>query len=308
MAWNVCTRSDWDGYLRRVGRSSLEQSWAYGEAMASHYGQTIDRIVFRRNNQTLGVLQVFRRRVLGFASIIRIIRGPLFLDDLTDALRFEIYQAVRDIFPFRRWEIPLWLPEAPDVSESHVLMRRLGTRRMVTGLSSAWLDLSADNDTLRSRMTGSWRNALKAAEKTGTTVDLEDNRRSLVELMGEYDSFRKIKRFVGPPGRFVAAMNTNPGSLKDVIVLSAHADGKRVAGVVLIRHGVSATYFVSWTNDAGRRHNAHNLLLWRGIQALKDAGTLWLDLGGLNTSATAGIARFKLGLGPKPFTLAGTYL
>ena len=126
--------------------------------------------------------------------------------------------------------------------------------------------------------------------------------------MREYDAFRKNKRFIGPPGQLVTAKNTiGPGS-RDVIALSAHADCKRIAGVVLIRHGVSATYFVSWTSDAGRQRNAHNLLLWHGIEALKDSGTLWLDLGGLNTFAAAGIARFKLGLKPEPFTLAGTYL
>jgi hypothetical protein len=276
--------------------------------MASHYGQTIDRIVFLRRDQALAVLQVFRKRVLGFASIIRIVRGPLFLDDPADAPRYEIYRAVRDVFVFRRWEIPLWLPEAMDGSESHGLMRRLGARRVVTGFSSAWLDLAADNDSLRSQMTGSWRNALRAAEKSGISVAVEDNRQSLSELMREYDAFRKNKRFIGPPGQLVTAMNTIGRGSRDVIALSAHADGKRIAGVVLIRHGVSATYFVSWTSDAGRQRNAHNLLLWHGIEALKDSGTLWLDLGGLNTSAAASIARFKLGLKPEPFTLAGTYL
>lgn len=308
LAWNACTQSDWDEHLRTAGRSPLEQSWAYGEAMASHYGQTIDRIVIRRGDEAVAVLQVFRKRLLGFASIIRIIRGPLLLADPTEALRLEIYRSVRAVFSLRRWEVPFWLPDALDTPENHTLMRRLGTRRMVTGLSSAWLDLSADTDTLRRQMTGSWRNALRSAEKNGTPVVAADNRRSLSDLMEDYDSFRKAKRFIGPPGRFVTAMETAGGPLRTVIALSARADEQKIAGMVLIRHGASATYFVSWTSDAGRKRNAHNLLLWQGIQTLKSAGTLWLDLGGLNTAAAAGIARFKLGLRPQPFTLAGTYL
>jgi lipid II:glycine glycyltransferase (peptidoglycan interpeptide bridge formation enzyme) len=126
--------------------------------------------------------------------------------------------------------------------------------------------------------------------------------------MGEYDVFRKNKRFIGPPGPFLTAMGPADGAIQDVIALSALVEGKRIAGVVLVRYGISATYFVSWTSDAGRRRNAHNLLLWQGIQALKNTGIMWLDLGGLNTAAAAGIARFKLGLGPEPFTLTGTYL
>lgn len=311
LAWNSCTQSGWDELLCQAGRSPLEQSWAYGEAMASHYGQTVDRIVVRRGEQTLAFLQVFRKRLLRFASIIRIVRGPLFLDNPDDTLQFEIYRLIRDAFPFPRREIPFWLPEAIDGPDSHALMRRLGARRMVTGLSSAWIDLSADDPTLRGRMSGSWRNALRSAEKSGTFVVVEDNRRALPDLMGEYDIFRKDKRFIGPPGQFVTAMDAACGPIPDVITLSARNGGKhgeRIAGMVLIRHGVSATYFVSWTTEAGRKRNAHNLLLWQGIQALKNAGTLWLDLGGLNTAAAAGIARFKLGLGSEPFTLVGTYL
>jgi len=49
------------------------------------------------------------------------------------------------------------------------------------------------------------------------------------------------------------------------------------------------------------------LLLWRGIAALKDAGTVWLYLGGIDTESTPGIARFKLGLGATPFTLSGIF-
>ena len=179
---------------------------------------------------------------------------------------------------------------------------------MVTGLSSAWLDLTADTNKLRGQMTGGWRNALKASEKNGTSVAVEDNSQSLPDLMAEYDAFRRGKKFIGPPGQFITAMNEAGGPIQDVVVLTAHATGERIAGMVMIRHGVSATYYVSWTSDEGRQRKAHNLLLWKGIQVLKDNGTLWLDLGGLNTGAAAGIARFKLGLKPEPFTLVGTYL
>jgi lipid II:glycine glycyltransferase (peptidoglycan interpeptide bridge formation enzyme) len=188
-------------------------------------------------------------------------------------------------------------------------MNRIGTRRMVTGLSSAWLDLSLDEDTLMRQMTGAWRNALRSAEKGGTSVVVEDVARVLPDLMEDYDNFRKGKRFVGPPGQFITAMaDVDEGAGQNVVAPSAHVAGKRIAGMVLIRHGLSATYFVSWTSDAGRQRKAHNLLLWHGIQQLKHKGTLWLELGGLNTVSAAGIARFKLGLNPEPFTLAGTYL
>lgn len=309
--WNTATRADWDRLLGRAGRSPLEQSWPYGEAMAAHYGQTVDRIIVSHGGLPVAFLQVFRQPLLGVVSIIRIVRGPLFVDQPDAGLRQDIYRLLRKTFPFPRRNIPVWLPEEIDRPECHAMMRRLGARRMVTGLSSAWLDLSAGEDVLRRRMNGSWRNALRSAEKGGTDVIMEDNSSALADRMAEYDAFRRKKRFIGPPGPFITAMSDAGRSTPDVIALSACGSqngGDRIAGLVLIRHGVSATYFVSWTSDEGRRRNAHNLLLWQGIGRLKQAGAQWLDLGGLNTASAAGIARFKLGLGAEPFTLAGTYI
>ena len=134
-----------------------------------------------------------------------------------------------------------------------------------------------------------------------------DNGHDLAALMARYDAFRGAKRFVGPAGGLVTAIADAGRDTKDVVVASALAGGDVIGGDVLIRHGVSATYFVSWTSPEGRRCNAHNLLLWRGIKALAKSGTTSLDLGGLNTASAPGIARFKLGLRPEVFTLAGTF-
>ena len=46
----------------------------------------------------------------------------------------------------------------------------------------------------------------------------------------------------------------------------------------------------------------------QAIEALKQRGIGQLDLGGVNTARSAGIARFKLGTGGQPVILAGTYL
>src|SRR3546814_16467629 len=115
--------------------------------------------------------------------------------------------------------------------------------------------------------------------------------------------FRSKKRFVGPSGDFIAAVATAD---RDVLLsLSARRDNALVAGVVLLRHGTSATYMASWTSAEGRAGQAHNLLLWRGIEALKAGGTQWLDLGGLNTESPRGLARFKLGIGDRKNVVSG---
>ena len=91
------------------------------------------------------------------------------------------------------------------------------------------------------------------------------------------------------------------------MVLTALAGSQPVAGILLIVHGSGATYHIAWTSPEGRRGHAHNLLLWRGILALRERGVAFLDLGGLEAKAP-GVAHFKLGLGGVIVELAGTYL
>ncbi len=93
-------------------------------------------------------------------------------------------------------------------------------------------------------------------------------------------------------------------------VLSLRADlgRERVAAMMFLIHGQAATYQVGWSSPQGRDLNAHNLLLWQAMNELKARGVRRLDLGGINTTRSAGLARFKLGTGGQVQVLAGTYL
>jgi lipid II:glycine glycyltransferase (peptidoglycan interpeptide bridge formation enzyme) len=89
--------------------------------------------------------------------------------------------------------------------------------------------------------------------------------------------------------------------------LRADIGRDRVAGMMFLLHGQAATYQIGWANDAGRDAYAHNLLLYKGMEALKERGVRCLDMGGINTGRSAGIARFKITSGAQVVTLAGTF-
>ena len=78
--------------------------------------------------------------------------------------------------------------------------------------------------------------------------------------------------------------------------------------MLFLLHGVAATYEIGWSGERGREMHAHNLLLWQAIGELQARGVRRLDLGGVNTGRSAGLARFKLGTGGEVLTLAGSYL
>ena len=119
---------------------------------------------------------------------------------------------------------------------------------------------------------------------------------------------RDNRSLQGMPLHFVdayIASRKQPGH--NVLTLRADIGRDRVAGMMFLLHGQAATYQIGWTSDAGRDAHAHNLLLFKGMEALKERGIRSLDMGGINTGRSAGIARFKISTGAKVVTLAGTF-
>jgi len=306
--WDNCDRSTWEIASTQADRSSLEQSWIYGEAVRDHYGMTVKRAIIRSNEKTLGIFQIFEKSFLGVAKVSRLVRGPIWLDgQAAGEPPEEAMTAIAKSFPLLRRHLLFWTPELPNTAENLNLMRSVGKRRMVTGLSTAWLDITKTDEELLKSFSGNWRNMLRAGERTDLKIRIRDDSKGVGTHLSAYDAFRQQRRFVGPSSELIHSMgeNSNKG---DIVTLTAGTAQQIVAGVLFVCHGNSATYYTSWNSNEGRNNRAHNTLLWRAIQELKGRGISWLDLGGLNTESAAGVARFKIGLGGEIVTLSGTYL
>lgn len=299
----------WDG-LPGEAALPLQQSWAYGEAMRQFGAQPL-RLVCKDDDGQAASAQLIQNRLLRFLRPAICFRGPLWADSLAAAGRSASLKSLKSMFPKRRLEFLLAMPEQAESPEAHRVMRGAGFRRVMTGYSTIWMDLARDTEALRAGLDGKWRNALVRAEGAGIDVSVGGKRAHqylwLLEREGEQ---RQAVRYVGLPTgmveHFAAASEAN--GRDGVLSLSAIKDRDKVAGILFLIHGNSATYFTGWSGDEGRALAAHNLLLWRAILELKERGIRWLDLGGLNTTHGAGIARFKLGLGAPPTTMVGTYM
>ncbi len=318
LTWQPAAREAWENLFRQAGRSSLEQSWAYGEAVAGQHNYTMERHIIAApgvrakrgpgtgSDTPLALVQAYRKNYWGI-GVTRILRGPVWLiDPLDDPRGAAVCAAIAQRYRGRRLDFLSWLPELPDEPRSEALLNALGFRRVVTGYASIWLDLRQSPEALMAAMNPKWRNALRRAQRKGMEAHTDRKERQRQAALELYDTFRRKRRFVGTPGDFIAAIAAaDPGA---VLSLTAKQDGKLAAGVILARHGASATYLASWSSETGHTAQAHNLLLWRGIETLQEDGIQWLDLGGLNTESQRGLARFKLGLGGEVFSLTGSYL
>ncbi len=302
--WDDLDAADWDRH-HAAASAPLQQDWAYGSCMKA-MGVACWRVRVEAEGRTVALAQFIGRRLAGLVTVALCSRGPVWTESLTAADKAEVYRRLRTGLPAMRPRFALFTPDEP-ASESLGLSP---WRRIMTGYATVTLDLSQTPEQLRAAFDGKWRNRLVAAESAGLTVQrLGANPAQLRWLLDQEDTMREQRGVAGLPSGFIERyIQARKSAAHTVLTLRADHQGERVAAMMWLLHGSAATYQVGWSNDTGRQLNAHNLLLWQSIEALQQRGIRLLDLGGVNTQRSAGIARFKLGTGGRVLTLAGTYL
>ena len=114
---------------------------------------------------------------------------------------------------------------------------------------------------------------------------------------------------VGRPGSFLGQLALAAREARELVLLLAFERAEPVAG-----HHDPAPWRQRHLRGRPCRRRAAascaptHLLLWHAIEALIRKQVRWLDLGGIATDRSPGIARFKLGMGGTVATLPGTFL
>ncbi len=305
VVWNSHPRADWEQFHRDHG-SSLQQSWAYGQALQS-LNVRIHRAVVVDEGQAVGLAQFMVRRIAGYISLASCTRGPVWHPELAVAGRAQALRLLKKGLPERPLRATVFSPEMPAGPEAQAQMH--GMWRVMTGYSTLMLDLTQPLEALRAGLDGKWRNRLVRAEAdTVLSTRVEPNLPEARRLLEREMQQRKQRRFQGLPTDFVPAyIEAAPSREQGFAVSYAQSRKETQAAMLFLIHGSTATYHIGWSSDAGRQANAHNLLMWRAIEHLRKLGLRRLDLGGANSRALPGITRFKLGTGGQVLTLAGTY-
>ncbi len=289
----------------------LQQHPVYGLALEA-FGAQASQLHFISGGETCGGALLIHRKILGILRVTTLFRGPLWHSaELPLTTKISCYNTLRDTYSPWRWNFLISLPEANDDPSTLTHFKAAGMKRIMTGFSTAWLDLQPKETLLRSQLKGKWRNQLVKAEKSALSISIGGKKSHQYDwLLDKESSQRSARKYQATPlglvPAFVAA--STPKSGTSVLSVAAIHDRRKVAGALFLLHGNSATYHIGWAGDEGRSLNAQNRVVWEGLLALKAKGIKFLDLGGLNTADLAGIARFKLGTGASPITLAGAYI
>ncbi len=245
-----------------------------------------------------GTAQVFTRRVWPFRRSLKMMsRGPYWPEPPTEKQQFDALSILRDQ--------NVRLINAEDTPDDVLIAA--GYRQIMTPASIAVMDLRHGPDVRRALMSIKWRNALRKAE----TADLRISMRSYQHttdkwLLDEDEKQQSARGYRALPSAVTQAYSVmNKGQ---AIIVTASRVAVPIAAMIFLRHGASATYHIGWTSPEGRACNAHNLCLVKAMDALESFGTQVLDMGTLDTAASPGVARFKLGSGAQAKTLGGTWL
>ena len=291
--WEGLNSATWDA-AHSQARAPLQQDWAYGASMQM-IGVTVLRAMVEDKGTPVALAQFILRRWGSVLSMALCSRGPVWLQAMSAQDKTHVYKSMRKSLPLKGLRLVLITPEE--------------ARSVMTSYATVMLDLKQSPQDLRAGLDAKWRNRLVAAEASELKVHrMGSNPGQYRWLLDQEEAQRQQRGFAGLPLPFFDAyIQSRKQPDKTVLTLRADLGRDRVAAMMFLQHGQAATYQVGWSNEQGRQLNAHNLLLWQAIAALQQRGIQVLDLGGINTARSAGIARFKIGTGGEVLQLAGTY-
>lgn len=286
-------------------RLPLEQSWPYTQAMSAETGAAIRYLALGER----AVAAVVARRWWGLWPVRECLRGPVWLDPPPDeAVRATAtLDVLRAAFGRSVFGLSFWTPDAADAGRAAHVARMAGMRRVFTGHATSCVPVLADERRQRARLDGKWRNALVAGEsRARLRVRTTREPRAVLEILDRYDALRRARRFAGPHGALLRGAAALSGRDRHFAVIAERGAGAE-AGALVLCHGNEATWVAGFAAPFARAEAGHRRVLLAALAELRRMGIATLDLGGLDTRAAPGIARFKLGLGGTVTVLPGTW-
>jgi hypothetical protein len=310
--WNTLDAARWHDLFVRIPRSNLLQYPPYLKAAAAKDRQKIRFGHILINGQSAGLVSLLEAGIVWNALHAVILdRGPLWLPGFGGAAHIKMFfDEWNRQLPSRFGRRRRVLPEVADGAAARKIIGGTGMacRPDRTGYETFWVDLTPDEDTRRAALKSNWRNKLNKSERAGITVHWDASGRLTPWVLSHYAADKAARGYPGPTPLLLAHLAREMTPSGDMIVGQAVSGGAPVAGVMLVRHGRSATYLVGWSDEAGRDTAAHHLLLWQGANMLKEKGVMELDLGGINDDSAQGVKIFKEGMGGQLFTGVGHYI
>lgn len=300
----------WQSHFAKIRRANLLQSIEYGLSYGQFMGQKPRQAFIEIDGQPAGICQLMEAGVLNNAIHAVIVdRGPLWLDGYGTKDHHLAFWAEFDrLYKRRLGRKRRIFPELTVKEGSAADLENLGFKRLAgPGYQTIWLDLRPDPDVLRSNLKSKWRGPLSKAERSDLEIQWDSDGTSFPTLLNGYVADKGNRGYQGPSPKLLQILARYFSVQKNLLIGRALQGTTTVAAIMILCHGRSATYQTGWTTPAGRAVSAHNLLLWNGMQVLRERKIQDFDLGGVSDGAARAVKTFKEGMGGETVELIGMF-
>ncbi len=298
-----CDGPAWSDKIAACPGLSLLQCGEYGDAKAALDGWQVERGKVHDGERPVAYFQALVKNVpiLG-GGLAWISRGPLFAGGAPADVA-ETLAALRHHYAGERG---YYLRIAPAAAPAGFETTGGYETTATPGWASAALDISQDEEALRSGLRQNWRNASNKFERSELDRQPAGGEAEFDTFTGAYETFIRDNAIpTTVTAGLIRALQDRLAPNRRLMAFNARLDGQPAAGVLIARYGPTAEYLAAYSTNEARKHGAGQGLLWRAMMAARKQGLSRFDVGGMDPDLTpSGIFKFKQGTGALPYRLA----
>lgn len=301
---NKISKETYDETLLLFEDSNLYQTYEYN--LQAKGGRNISTVVLKQGDKILGV------------SIVRIVKVPFFNFGLAYIYRGPVWQKRNAINSIEILSIFLKL-----LKEEFVLKRKLALRispnllkeknrdfeklfselgftshGKSAGADTFYIDLDLPLEELRKNLSGNWRKKLKKSENEDMIIKSGREDSLYQEAEKLYLEMIKRKRFhQGIDVNKLKATQFCLPSFMKMITMICYSNEVPISCLVFSAIGSTGIPILAATSDFGTNYNGSYLLQWKMLVYLKENGSKYFDLGGIDKEKNPNVYNFKHGMG-----------
>lgn len=307
--------SDWHPLSLGFRDLSFEQTRAYAEPAAQRVGGQARFVAVRRGRETLAIAALRVRNLPGLRrGIIWLPAGPLVLRQnepdpdpetlaaVLSALRHQLVDVEGNVLRLRFSALSLLSQEA---TANIASAAGFAPTTRAAPYKTFLLDTSVDEDEAMRRLNGKWRGHLRNAFKAGLAVEMTSDATLTERFERVMASVQEAKGFAPAITPDFHRKCQGEGYALETFIVSR--EGRDLSAGMLVVNGANANYLFGATNAEGREHRSGYQLTWSIMGRCRALGLKWMDLGGVDSTATPELTVYKERTGALYVEGAGPY-
>lgn len=301
---NRISKKLYDETLHLFEDSNLYQTYEYN--LQAKGGRNMCTVVLKKGDKIIGVsiVRIVKVPFLNF-GLAYIYRGPVWQrKNVVNSIEIlsMFLELLKKEFVLKRKLVlrisPNLLKEEDKDFEKLFIELGFSSQGKSAGSNTFYIDLDLPLEELRKNLSKNWRKKLKKSENEDLRIVSGREDSLFQEAEKLYLEMVKRKRF--DPGIYVNKLKATqfclPSSMK-MITTICYSNDVPISGLVFSAIGHTGIPILAATSDLGTDYDGSYLLHWQMLSYLKENGSKYFDLGGIDKEKNPNVYNFKHGMG-----------